>query len=110
MRHRVAQRCHGCRAVRQWRATGIVPNGTTIDYRDTLHISQTPFINERVMCNASPKFRSAWLRSKVRQKMQPGMIGLGRMGGNVVRRFMHEGHDLRHAFGGRVAAKAAAAA
>jgi len=42
--------------------------------------------------------------------MQPGMIGRGRMGGNVVRRFMHEGHDLRHAFGGRVAAKAAAAA
>jgi hypothetical protein len=62
------------------------------------------------MCKASPKFRSAWLRSKVRQRMQPGMIGRGRMGGNVVRRFMHEGHDLRHAFGGRVAAKAAAAA
>jgi hypothetical protein len=44
MRRRVAQRCHGCRPARQWRAPGIVPNGTTIDYGDTLHISQAPFI------------------------------------------------------------------
>ncbi len=29
--------------------------------------------------------------------------------GNVVRRLMHEGHDLRHGFGGHVATKAAAA-
>ena len=41
--------------------------------------------------------------------MQLGMIGPGRMGGNVVRRLMHEGHDLRHGFGGHDATKAAAA-
>jgi hypothetical protein len=71
------------------------------------------------MCKASPKFRSAWLRSKVRQKMQFGMIGRGRMGGSIVRRLMHRGQDLsyedlryedlRHTFGGHVEAKAAAA-
>ena len=46
--------------------------------------------------------------------MQPGMIGLGRMGGTIVRRLVHRGQDLhhedlRHAFGGAVEAKAAAA-
>jgi hypothetical protein len=79
------------------------------NYGDTLHISQAPFIDERVMCKASPEFRNAWLRGKVRQKMQLGMIGLGRMGGTIVRRLMRKGHGLRHACGGRVEAKAAAA-
>ena len=42
--------------------------------------------------------------------MQLGMIGPGRMGGNIVRRLTRKGHDLRHAFGGHVDANAAAAA
>ena len=41
--------------------------------------------------------------------MQLGMIGPGRMGGNIVHRLMHKGHDLRHEFGGHVEVKAAAA-
>ena len=78
-------------------------------------MTQAPFINERLMCKASPKFRSAWLRGKVRQQMQPGMTGPGRMGGDIVRRLMHKGQDLRHedlrrAFGGHVRPNAAAAA
>lgn len=41
--------------------------------------------------------------------MQFGMIGLGRMGGNIVHRLMHRSHDLRREFGGHVEVKAAAA-